>query len=227
MQSVLRYFGEIQPRPAPPRSAVPEVERGADGVVEIEDSVSVPRVYSMYHAPSLSSPSYETSALLASLLAGGKASRLYHDLVYEQRVAADVHAHVWPLECVGMLWVVATARPGVSAASLQSALDETVARIANEEPGADEVDGARARAQRQWLLRLESVGGRADALAHAAVLRGDPAYVNSVLRRYAAVSAPQVAALAAGLLGDDRRTTVHVVPREREATTETGSEAGS
>ena len=226
MESVHRYFGEIRSRPDPQRSEVPKVEDGAGAVVEIEDSVSVPRVYSMYHAPSLRSAAYETSALLASLLAGGKASRLYRDLVYEQQVAADVHAHVWPLECVGMLWIVATARPGVSASALQSALDETVARLADEGPTGDEVNGARARAQRQWLLRLESAGGRADAIAHSAVLRGDPGYVNSVLRRYTSISAPDVSSLAAGLLQDGRRTVVHVVPPEREPSAEARSEAG-
>ncbi|MCL7971256.1 MAG: insulinase family protein [marine benthic group bacterium] len=218
MESVRRYFGEIAARPDPARTDVPTVETGAERVIRIEDTVSVPRVYAMYHAPPVRSPSYETGALLASVLAGGKSSRLYQELVYDRRVAADVHAHVWPLESVGMLWVVATARPGVSASSLQEAVDETLLGLVPEGPSEAEVAGARNRAQRQLLLRVESVGGRADALAHAAVLKGDPALVNSAPGRYASVSAADVDDLGAELLRPERRTVVHVVPGESGAT---------
>ena len=168
----------------------------------------------MYHAPSFRSAEYEASSLIASVLAGGRSSRLYQELVYEQRIAADVHAFVWPLEDVGMLWVVATARPGVNAESLRSGVDETITRLADQPVGDDEVSGARRRARRQLLLQFESVGGRASALAHAAVLRGDPEYVNASFDRYGAVQATELRELASRVLAGEHRTVVEVVPRE-------------
>ena len=209
-----RYFGEIPSRPSPARPSVPASDSGSSTVVRLEDTVSVPRVYMMYHAPSFRASDYEASALIGSLLAGGRSSRLYRDLVYERRIAADVHAFVWPLEDVGTLWVVATARPGVNPELLQSGLDETIGRLAHEPSDEAEVSGARHRARRQLLLQLESVGGRASALAHAAVLRGDPEYVNASFGRYGAVEAGDLRDLASSLLADERRTVVHVVPSE-------------
>jgi predicted Zn-dependent peptidase len=112
------------------------------------------------------------------------------------------------------LWLVATARPGVSAEALQSGLDETIARLAVEPPSGEEVSGARNRARRQLLLQLESVGGRAGAFAHAAVLRGEPEYVNVSFGRYGAVEVGDVRDLASRLLAVEGRTVVHVIPRE-------------
>jgi zinc protease len=209
-----RYFGEIPSRPPPERPSVSTAVRGSPSIVRLEDSVSVPRVYTMYHGPSVRSSDYETSALLASLLAGGRSSRLYQDLVYERRLAADVHAFVWPLESVGMLWVVATARPGVSAEALQTGVDETIARLADLPPGGEEVSGARRRARRQLLLQLGSMGGRASAFAHAAVVRGEAEYVNTSFDRYDAVDEAGLRDLASTLLLTERRTVVHVIPRE-------------
>jgi zinc protease len=214
MRRVNLFFGEIpwgdspaRPTPAPPLD-------GGSQIVRLEDGVSVPRVYMMYDAPSFRSAEYETSALIASVLAGGRSSRLYQELVYERRIAADVHANVWPLEDVGMLWVVATARPGVDAESLRVGVDETISSLADHPAGDDEVAGARRRARRQLLLQLESVGGRASALAHAAVLRGEPDYVNASFDRYGAVQPADLRALVSRVLTDERRTVVEVVPRE-------------
>jgi len=219
-----RYFGEIPSRPPPARPSVEAVVRGSASVIRLEDSVSVPRVYMMYHGPSVrSSPDYETAALLASILAGGRSSRLYQDLVYDRRLAEDVHAFVWPLESVGMLWVVATARPGVSAEALQSGVDETLAGLADSPPRGEEVSGARNRARHQLVLQLESVGGRASVLAHSAVVRGDVDYVNTSFDLYGAVGADDLRDLAARLLMAERRTVVHVVPREPGTPVESSS----
>jgi zinc protease len=215
-RGVERYFGDIPPRPVPRKSAVPQIDGGWPEVVLLEDSVSVPRVYSMYHAPSFTSDEYETAALLASVLAGGRSSRLYRDLVYERRMAADVHAFVWPLEQAGMLWLVATARPGVSAEALRDGIDRTLGGMADRPPDGEEVEGARRRARRRLLLNLEGVGGRASFLAHAAVLRREPEYLNRVFDRYGAVSADAITDLSTRVLARERRTGVDVVPRRAE-----------
>ncbi len=217
MRRVDRFFGEIARGKLPARPVVATPDGRSSRVIRLEDSVSVPRVYMTYHAPSFRSDDFEASALVASVLAGGRSSRLYQELVYERQIAADVHAFVWPLECTGMLWVVATARPGVSAEMLRSGMDETIARLLDRPASDDEVSGARRRARRQLLLQLESVGGRAGALAHAAVLRGEPAYVNDVFDRYGEVRTRDLRDVAAAVLRPDGRTVVDVVPREPES----------
>jgi predicted Zn-dependent peptidase len=113
-----------------------------------------------------------------------------------------------------MLWVVATARPGVDAESLRVGVDETISGLADHPAGDDEVAGARRRARRQLLLQLEGVGGRASALAHAAVLRGEPDYVNASFDRYGAVQPADLRDLVSRVLTDERRTVVEVVPRD-------------
>jgi zinc protease len=213
LDSVQSYFGDIGPRSSPERPVVNRPVRGSPEVVRLEDAVSVPRVYSMYHGPSFQSAEYEASALVSSVLAGGRSSRLYQELVYDRQIAADVHSFAWPLEDVGMLWVVATGRPGVSEASLREAVDETISRLADDPVTENELRSARRRAQRRLLLQLESVGGRASAFAHAAVLRDQPDYVNAAFDLYGAVTASELRDIAARLLAPDLCTAVDVVPR--------------
>ena len=224
------WFGEIPARPTPDRSEVPVVLSGIPGEAVVQDRVSVPRVYMMFHAPPFPDPGFEPADVLCSLLAEGRSSRLYRALVYEQRVAADVSAFVWPSESVGMLWVVATGRPGVEAPDLEASVTEVLEQLRSSGPTEIELEGARNRARRQLVRQLDAVTRRADLLAHAAVLRGDPDYINQVFERYEQMPPDEVALSARTLLDPARRSVVHVVPdgsrnKSDEAAARPGSES--
>ncbi|MFQ5678485.1 MAG: M16 family metallopeptidase [Gemmatimonadota bacterium] len=211
IRRVDRWFGEIPPRERPPPVLVPMAGNG-EVRRTLTDRVQVPRVYLLYHSPPFGDPSFEAGDVLTFLLADGKSSRLYRELVYERRIAAEVQAFTWPTERVGMLIVVATARPGVAAGTLEEGIAETLEATRGREPPAEEMEGARNRARRSLVARLDGMGSRADAFAHAAMLRDDPGYVNEAFGRYAAVGGEEVAAVARKLLRAENGAVVYVVP---------------
>ncbi|HSM09421.1 MAG TPA: pitrilysin family protein [Gemmatimonadota bacterium] len=207
------WFGDIRgERPPAPPELVPRPPRRVD--VRITDEVSVPRVYLAFPAPSFTEPGFEAADVLTSLLADGRSTRLYASLVHERRVAADVSAYVWPTESVGLLWVVATARPGVDARSLEAEIRAVLDGLREQGPTARELAGARNRSRRQLVRQLDSVGRRADMIAHATVYRGEPDYVNTVFGRYDAIDEAEVMAIAGRVLDPDDGTALHVVPEE-------------
>jgi zinc protease len=205
------WFGDIEGAvpPEPPRvpTRVPEAARAV-----LVDDVTVPRVYLAWPAPSFTQDGFEAGDVLASLLADGRSSRLYDSLVYDRRVAADVSAYLWPTEMTGVAWIVATARPGVNAATLEGEMRRVIDEVRADGPSDAELEGARNRARRQLVQQLDSVGPRADLIAHAAVYRDDPNYVNSVFRAYAGVTAEDVRSVAERIFRTDDGVTLHVVP---------------
>ncbi len=207
------WFGDIPPRPTPDRVRVPSVLGRGERRDTIDDQVQVPRVYLMFHSPPFPDPSFEAADVLTFLLGDGKSSRLHNALVYEQQVAAEVHAFTWPTEKVGMLFVVATARPGVTAEALETAARDVIRDLRSGGIHAEEMEGALNRARRSLVGQLNAVGGRADAFAHAVTLRDEPGYVNDVFGRYATLTGEAVTGLANEIFSSDRLTTVHVVPR--------------
>ena len=209
------WFDEIKGEAPPPSPAIPAVPRREVRAV-IQDDVSVPRVYLAFRAPSFTETGYEAADVLSSLLAEGRSSRLYRSLVVEQQVAADVSVYVWPTESVGILWVVATARPGVDADSLEGAIREILKALLIEGPTSRELMGAKNRARRQLVQRLDSVGHRADLIAHAAVYRDDPGYVNTVFDAYAGIELADLVAQAEKTFAPGCGTTLHVVPERTQ-----------
>ncbi len=209
---VQRWFGEIPAREVAPPVEVPVVNGAGERRDILSDRVQVPRVYELHHSPAFTDPEFEAADVLTFLLADGNSSRLYHDLVYRKRIAANVRAFTWPTEKVGMLFVVATARPGVTAEALEEGIEETLARLREEGVGPNELQGALNRARRSLVGQLNGVGDRADAFAHAATLRGEPEYVNRAFARYAAITMEDVDDLARRVLRPERRAVLHVVP---------------
>jgi zinc protease len=178
----------------------------------IFDKVHFPRVYVFHHAPAFAQPGFEASDVLSYMLADGKSSRLYRKLVYEERIAQDVTAQVWPTEDCGLSFIIATARPGVEAAQLESSILESLADVRAGAVSAREIEGAVNRGLRELVNAFSGVGERSDAIATAATFLGRPGYVNELFDRIRSVTSEAVVAVANEWFTPTRRATLYVLP---------------
>ncbi len=211
-----RYFGEIPRGPGAPQVTAPQVAPRPEARDMIYDKVQFPRVYLFNHAPAFGQEGFEAADVLAYLLSDGKSSRLYRKLVYEMRIAQDVTAQVWPTEDCGLSFIVATARPGVAAETLESAILETLDDVRDGQVTEHEAEGGVNRALRELVNALDGVGPRSDAMATAATFLGRPQYVNELFDRVSAVDAGAVVEVADRWLTPERRAILHVLPQGSE-----------
>ena len=96
----------------------------------VTDRVKLERLYLAYVVPAYGTREWYAADLLAQIFAGGKASRLYRDLVHERELAQSITCYALPTEAAGSFHVVATARPGTSLDQLGRAVDEHLAAAA-------------------------------------------------------------------------------------------------
>ncbi|UCC47969.1 MAG: insulinase family protein [Gemmatimonadota bacterium] len=211
-----RYFGGISPGPGAPQVTAPLVPPGCEAREEIYDNVQFPRVYIFHHAPAFGQPGFEAADVLCYLLSEGKSSRLYRELVYEQRIAQDVSAQVWPTEDCGLSFIVATARPGVEAATLESAILETLAEVHHARLAEREAEGAVNRALRELVGALDGVSGRSDAIATAATFLDQPGYINEIFGRVRSVTPEAMVQVAKEWFVPERRSILYVLPETSE-----------
>jgi zinc protease len=202
---VEKWFGDIPPGPPMSRHGVwiAKLKGTKRGVMQ--DRVPQARVYVVWNTPQWGAPESTLLDIASDVLAGGKSSRLYKRLVYDEQIATDVGAFQGESEIGSNFTIMATAKPGGDLAAVEKAIDEELARFIKEGPTADEL--ARVKTQyfaafTRGIERIGGFGGKSDILASNMVYGGDPAFYKTRLAREAAATADEVRQAAADWLSD-------------------------
>jgi zinc protease len=214
LERIEAWFGEIPPGP-PVSPVVPVLTPlGGERRAMIPDDVRVPRVYIAFRAPAYGQRDWYTADLLAAVLAGGKSSPLYRDLVYGRQIAQDVGVSVGSQECGGTFALIATARPDVSAEALEEALLGHLAAAAAAPPDPADLERARNRMLTEYYSGLQRLDTLADLFSQFATYFDDPAGSLAEADRYLDVAPRELMEYAASWCTEPERVVVSVVPRK-------------
>ena len=216
---VNKYFGSLKRgEPAPPITAVtPPISSERRRV--IKDHVELPRVTMAWITSPYFKPGDADADIAATILGGGRSSRLYKRLVYEKQIAQDVNAWQGSLMLGSVFHIQVTARPGHTAEELEKAVDDELKSFRAVPPDAAEVERARNIIETHMIEALEKLGGFggvADRLNTYNHYLGTPDFLQQDVQRYEAVTPATVQAFAARQLPDSARAVLVVMPGEPE-----------
>ena len=183
----------------------------------LKDRVGLPRLYLAWLTPRHFAPGDAALDVVSAVLSGGKNSRLYKRLVYDLQIAQDVAAFQASAALGSSFQIIATARPGHTAAELNAVIDEELARLQREPPDGREVERSLNQIQASFYRGMERVGGfggKADQLNAYFAAGGGPDYFAEDLARYTALTPADVQAAALEWLPLERRVELVVEPEE-------------
>jgi zinc protease len=206
------WFSDVRRgTPVPPQPA-PVAWLSAEKRIVQEDKVQLPRLYMAWLTPPGYAPGDAELDLLASVLAGGKNSRLYKRLVYDLQIAQDVSAYQASAPLGSTFRIVVTARAGHTLTEIERIVQEEINRVKAAPPSARELGRAVNQYESSFLDRLENIGGKADLLNGYVTATGNPDYFNEDLARYKAIDPAAVQAMANTWLRDNGRVILSIVP---------------
>jgi zinc protease len=213
-QLVAKYFGSFKKGdPVPPPSVqTPPITSERRKVVP--SRVELPRVSMAYLTAPMYKPGDAEADITATILGGGRSSRLYKALVYEKQIAQDVSAAQQSLQLQSIFQIDATARPGHTAAELEAAIDEEIAKLVATPPAQSEVELARNRFETSTVGSLESISGLGRLLNHYNHYLKTPDYIQQDFARYSTITPAIVQTWARDNLKKTARAVVHAVPGE-------------
>ena len=211
---VARYFGGLRRGPDVARPNVITPPIMAERRVVVRDRVELPRVFMGWLTPSAYQPGDAELAVAATILGGGKSSRLYKSLVYERQIAQDVSSTQTSMGLTSTFVVDVTARAGHTPQELEAAIDAELERLAEDGPLEHEVERARNSLETALLASLEKLGGDglAEQLNHYNLYTGDPGYLAKDLARLRGIDAAGVQRAVQTWLKRDARAVVTGVP---------------
>jgi zinc protease len=210
-QLVTRYFGSLKrgPAVAPVKIDTPRITAERRKVVP--SRIELPKVYMAWITPPFFRPGDAEADVTATILGGGRSSRLYKKLVYERQIAQDVSAFQYSLMLGSAFMIEATARPGHTVEELEKAIDEELSALAAQPPDVREVERARNQFETSTVSSLESISGLADRLNLYNHYVGQPDYVEQDFGRYSGITPAAVQSFVRDQLPRTGRVVVHAV----------------
>jgi zinc protease len=217
-QLVARYFGSLKRGPDVPAVNVVTPPVTAERRLVVEDRIELQRVYMGW----LTSPAYKAGDaeldVVATILGGGKSSRLYKKLVYELQIAQDVSASQGSQQVASIFQITVTARPGRTAKEIETAIDAELEKFRREGPDAKELSRAVNTIETALIQGVEKLGGfgLADRINRYNHYVGDPGFLGRDIERYRSLNAEAVRKAAAEQLRNESRVVIHAVPGKQD-----------
>jgi zinc protease len=194
-EKVEKYFGWIPAGPPPVRHTQWVAKRTGTQRQVAQDQVPQSRIEKVWNVPGANTRETELLDLAASVLGGGKTSRLYKRLVLQDQLASSVMVLNETSEIAGQFHIEATARPGVELSKLEAALDDEFNKFLHTGPTEQELKLAKTQALAGFLRGVERIGGfggKSDVLANCEVYAGDPGCYKKSLEIFEKATWPEV-----------------------------------
>jgi zinc protease len=168
-----------------------------------------------FHIPSVKNNDVNALDLAGDILGARESSRLVKVLKKEKKLVHSISAYAFTPKEAGLFMVGAT----LDAKNLESAtraIMEELTLLAKEAPSAEELERAKVHIESQHVYAGETVGGKARNIGNFRADLDDPQYEEKYLKLNAAVTAPDIAQVAAAYLRSDNATVTVLLP-EKEA----------
>lgn len=210
-----KYFGHIQSGPAVSRLEdwVPERTYNQRDLIE-EPKGPQPRIYRVWALPGNEDRDVYEAQLATQVLAGGRTSRLYKELVYDRQIATQVFPFnvQWELATIG--GYVVQLKPDVDLNEATRIIDQIHSEFLEEGPTRAELQREQTSLAANTIRGLEQVGGfggKSVTLAGGQLFHSDPGHWKTELQWLTSATPNQVQGAARRWL-DDGMYQLDVVP---------------
>lgn len=158
MEQIRAAFGPI---PAygkrTPKTITEEPAQTGQRRLVLKKEAELPSVMIAFPVPNLPHEDSYALEVLSGILSGGKSSRLYRSLVYEQRIALEASADYNGLRRFPFLFVLdAVAAPGKESSAVEAALFAEIERVQRELPSAREIEKVKNRIESAFIFAQDS-----------------------------------------------------------------------
>ncbi len=201
------YFGDLKKgKPAPPVTTLEPEQRG-ERRFTIEGK-SQPIMLIGYHGVSESHPDYEALNLVGNIISSGRTSRLYKELVEEEKLALQVGAfNGFPgSKYASMFLTLAVPNMGVDLDTLEQAIYQEIEAVKEGALTQEELDRARTNIRAGIVRGLNNNTGLASNFASTYATQGDWREVFLRLDRIDKVSLDDLQRVAEQYLVKQNRT---------------------
>jgi zinc protease len=188
-----KYFGEIKAhgQVASREPMIPVLQKTVKLYHE-DNFANVPEICLVWPVAQAYQKDAYSLDFLASLLADGKKAPLYKVLVKEKNLTSEVSAYNNSGELAGEFTISVRANEGKTLKEIENAVNEAFARFEKEGITEKDIERVKAKSERGFYSRIESVFGKSLQLAFYNTFLNDPGFIEKDIENIKAVTLADV-----------------------------------
>jgi zinc protease len=212
LPQLLKAFGSIPPGVAPSQERTIDPPQIGERRIIVKREAQLPFLSIAFRVPNLRNPDSYVLEVIATLLSGGKSSRLYRGLVRDKRLAFSIEAdHSLLSHDPGLFIVASEPLPGKDVGNLEKAVENELERLQKEPVEEHELEKVKNQIEAFYISRQDSLFVQAMFLARYEIAldwRAIDDYIPSIRE----VTARDIQRVAARYLTPDNRTVATLIP---------------
>ena len=218
LERIRDAYGPIPASTLPEEDTTPEPVQLDSRSVTLKKPTASEKILLGFHGPALGDADHAALSILNEVLFGGRASRMYRELVTTHEVCTDLRGWVSTFRDPGLYEMYFTARTGTAGADVLARADAELAKVREEVVTDEELERAKARLELGLVQSLETASGKAEQIGFYDTVLGDPAAAFRRLEAYRRVTSGEMRTAARRYLTLDARTIINVLPEAAAAT---------
>jgi zinc protease len=209
-------FEKIPRGPEAPKVRAEEPPQRGERRVFLKKEAELPFIMMFYHAPNLKSPDNFALDLLTVVLAGGRSSPMYHDLVYQKRLARSVDASYSSVSIdPGGFSITAQLMPDKEPPEVEREIDILVDKIKAELISERDLQKAKNQIESSFIFAQDSIFGQAMKIGYYEA-NGGWRQMDQYIEGIRQVTREDIRRVAKEYLDRDRRTIGVLVPSKEK-----------
>lgn len=203
-----KWFAPIDKRPIKIRNLQPEPKQLLPRFLEVQRKVPVDAIYKSYHIYDRLHPDYYICDMLSDLLASGRSSRLFQQLVMKKRLFTEINAYVSGEVEEGSLLIYGKPIEGLSLKQADQAIENELEKLKEDLIETRELNKVKNKYESNHLFSNINYLNRSTNLAVFELL-GDASMIDSEVSKYREITVKNVQNVAKNVFNPNNCSTIY------------------
>ncbi|NDW19522.1 insulinase family protein [Dysgonomonas sp. 216] len=177
-----------------------------------DPNIQLPMLLTAYRTPSMKDRDAYVLEMIASVLSGGKSSRLYKKLVDDEKIALEVGSFNFSQEDYSTYFILGIPMSGKTNEEMLASIDEEVKKIQTELISEEDYQKLQNQFENEFINQNSTVENVASSLASYYMLYKDVNLINKVLDIYRSITREEIRDVANKYLNNNQRLVLDYVP---------------
>lgn len=207
-----KWFGNIPAGEKLSRLLPIEDDQVEERKETVKANVPLDAIYKVFHMPARIEPGYYAADLVSDILSRGNSSRLFRNLLKDQKLFSEINAYLTGSLDAGLFVLEGKPLPGISMEVAEASIWAELERISTELVPEAELTKVKNKMESTMVFSEMSLLDKAMNLAYFELL-GDANGLNSETQKYLDVTAEEIRAQARHIFRKENSSTLYYLAK--------------